>query len=314
MKTLERTEIINPQKTIDLSFAISPRSVTIVNGKMFFVDEYAHKLFVTDNYGKVLNSFGQKGSGRDDFFYPTCVCADDENTLWITDRWNHRIKRLSVDGKTLLSVGGYGSEKDKFSEPTGIQYYSGHIYVADRNNHRVRIFDKKGDFIRCFGIKGADKEYFEGDEFKKGYIFQSWFVMAAKFLTPDTFFHKEGNVIGNMEYPAALAVSENGEIIVVDSASDRLKWFSNNGNLIGGVEPENLSVPFEFISGITFLDNEKCIMTTELNDKAVVLNKNSDIICLLSYPAGRLNFPYCEGNTVWILDNWNKQLHKFSLK
>jgi len=314
MHVLEKIKTINPEKSIDLSFTISPRSLSFVNGKMVLVDEYAHKLYFLDSNGKVINSIGQKGNGGDDFSYPTCVCVDDENTLWVTDRWNHRIKRLSADGKTILCVGTYGTEKDQFSEPTGIQYYDGHIYVADRNNHRVKIFDKKGQLIRLFGVKGPEKKYFESPEFKKGYIFQSWFFMSTKFSTPETFFHKEGNVIGNMEYPIGLSVSKKGEIIVIDSASDRLKWFSSDENLIKSIAPEKLSVPFEFISDAAFLDEDKCVLSTEMNDTAVVVDKNLEILCLLSYAGGRLNYSYFEENTVWVLDNWNRKLHIFRLK
>ena len=314
MSVLEQIKTIVPEKSIDLSFTVSPRSLTFVNGNMVLVDEYAHKLYFLDSNGKVISSAGEKGKDSDSFFYPTCICTDDENTLWVTDRWNHRVKRLSADGKTMLSVGEYGSSNVNFSEPVGVQFYGGYVYVADRNNHKVRIFDKQGNFIRCFGVKGPEKKYFESAEFKKGYIFQSWFVMATKFCTPDTSFHKEGNIIGNMEYPLGLSISEKGEIIVIDSANDRLKWFSRDENLIGTIEPENLPVPFEFISDVTFSGDDKCIMTTELNDKAVVLDRNSEIMCLLSYPGGRLNYSYCDSNTVWVLDNWNKQLHVFRLR
>jgi DNA-binding beta-propeller fold protein YncE len=68
---------------------------------------------------------------------------------------------------------------------------NGDIYVADSNNHRIQVFDKHGIYVRKFGEFGTGK--------------------------------------GQLAFPCDLEISNDGEIIVCDSANYCILFFTKNG-------------------------------------------------------------------------------------
>lgn len=293
---------------------ISPTSVTYNDGLFVIVDQITHALYWLDNKGKAVLRIGSKGKNDDQFHYPTGIFSDDEHTLWVTDRWNHRVKRLSADGKTLLVFGKYGSKPGEFSEPWGISVWHNTVIVADRNNHRIQCFDKQGNFIRCFGISGPDKTYYEGNEFKKGFVFETWCKTTHRFAGPATYFHKEDYKIGTLEYPCSVAVSQSGTIFVVDSGNDRIQEFSHDGELKQSFTKNDGTFGMEFIAYIACFGDDSLAISSELGDTVYILDKNRRLTAHLSVPGSKLNYVFPADDTLWVADSWNSKLYKFMWK
>lgn len=81
--------------------------------------------------GKLIASWGQFGSGPDDFDQPHALAMDSRGRLFVGDRGNNRIKILDQNGKLLDSW-------YQFSRPSGIYIdRNDTIYVADSESGSV---------------------------------------------------------------------------------------------------------------------------------------------------------------------------------
>ncbi len=303
---------VTPQESWDLLKLglVCPSGIVCFDESYIIVDRYAHKLCFLDKRGGLIKTVGG-ASGRP-FSYPRNICVDDEGMLWVTDSWNHSIKKINRDGKIMACFGGYGENHGEFSEPWGISFHNGEIIVSDRNNHRIQIFDKQGNFIRQFGLSGPDREYFESDKFKTGFVYEYWLKTSNRFSTVETCFRKDGYEVGNMEYPLNISVSERGEIAVVDSGNDRIQRFSHDGELIGGFTKRD---GLDFFADAVFLDDDSLLVSGEVSDKVFVVDKNNDLIGQISAQGAKLNYICVENKEIiLVLDSWNKKLYKFLWK
>lgn len=136
--------------------------------------------------------------------------------------------------------GQLGQGKGQFSSPHGFCLgIDEEVVVADTNNHRIQIFDKMGEFKHEFGTAGKE----EG---------QLWYprkvaVMrgSGKFVICDRgnersrmqIFSKSGHflkkiVIRYIDIVAGLAITNDGNIVAVDSVSPTVFIIAETGDLL----------------------------------------------------------------------------------
>lgn len=168
-------------------------------------------------------------------------------------RQNGKMANMQIRTK----FGTLGSGKAQFNSPHGFCLgIDEEIIVADTNNHRIQIFDKNGEFKYSFGSPGRE----EG---------QLWYprkvtVMreTGKFVVCDRgnersrmqIFNKNGHFLKKIsiryiDIVAGLAITQNGEIVAVDSVSptvfriaesgDLLKWFDCSDHMR---EPSDIAI------------------------------------------------------------------------
>ncbi len=293
---------------------VAPSSVLFYKGSFVICDPFTHRIIWLDTKGKVIRTIGSMGAGADQLHYPTSLCLDDEEMLWVTDRWNHRIKRIDEAGKTLACIGKYGDNPGQFSEPWGIGFGDGHILVTDRNNHRVQSFSKDGTYQGTFGCSGPDQKYFESTEFKKGFAYTTWYAQSNRFATVETFFHKDHYVIGSMEYPCGLSIASNGDILLVDTGNDRIRQFNSNGDLQRTLIPDELLSESDFLLDVHASASGNTFVSFELRDTILKLDSNYCVTGLLRAPDGRLSHCTTEGNRLYSLDSWNRTIYTFTIQ
>ncbi|RNA13251.1 brain tumor -like [Brachionus plicatilis] len=150
-------------------------------------------------------------------------------------RQNGKMANMQIRTK----FGVLGSGKTQFNSPHGFCLgIDEEIIVADTNNHRVQVFDKDGEFKHAFGSPGRD----EG---------QLWYprkvtVMrdSGKFVVCDRgnersrmqIFSRSGHFLKKIsiryiDIVAGLAVTQNGDIVAVDSVSPTVFRLNENGEL-----------------------------------------------------------------------------------
>lgn len=310
---METLSVIQPYTLWDLTHhsIMYPSDILYLNGDYIIIDQYNHRILWIDNKGALIRSSCKCGGTKNLFQYPTSLCTDYHDSIWVTDRWNHCVRHLSGKGELLGSFGVYGTQPGTFSEPWGIGFNSGKLYVSDRNNHRIQVFDTQGNFITAFGNSGPDKEYFESNDFKRGFIFEHWKNISHKFLTYDTLFYDNEYTIGTFEYPQNLSLSPSGNIAVADTGNDRIQIFSSSGSLIESITTHTIPDKGDFFSDILFIDDDTLLITAELNNIAYRKSGN----CVETYytlPEGRLNCISKGANgDVIALDTWNAKLAFF---
>jgi len=83
------------------------------------------------------------------FRLPDYMCVSpDQQSLYISDRWNHRVQVFDLDGHFKFAFGKPGTAPGHFAEPKQIAFdREGNVYVVDRLNDRVQVFTQNGQWL-----------------------------------------------------------------------------------------------------------------------------------------------------------------------
>lgn len=123
--------------------------------------------------------------------------------LFVTDARTDKVCKLDTLGNIFKETGGYGWDASSFDIPSDVFATTLNIYVADKNNHRVQRFDKDLNFISSLSTR---------DNNNKDLSFG---------------------------YPLSCAVSNQGDLYILDSENKRVIKFDLFGNFVqnfGGYE------------------------------------------------------------------------------
>lgn len=126
--------------------------------------------------------------------HPAALALDPDGNLHLADTGNHRIIKCDPQGRLLREVGGFGFGNEQFDRPVDLWAGNGlDVFVADYNNQRLQRYDKDLNFISSYA---SDVSLEENLQFG---------------------------------YPAAVALSSQGELVVADHEFKRLLRFDAFG-------------------------------------------------------------------------------------
>lgn len=158
--------------------------------------------------GDYLLTIGGPGQGPGQFLFASGVAVLD-GRLYVSDI-STELPRVSVfnasTGAYLFAFGGPGAAGGKMVEPYALAAASGVLYVVDRNLNRVSIFDGDGNYIKHWGNPDPS-----ADEDPN---------------TPPT------TAPGQFDAPCGVAVSEPGDVYVLDCGNSRVQQFTPMGDFV----------------------------------------------------------------------------------
>ncbi len=114
--------------------------------------------------------------------------------IYVTDSGTDEIYKLDTLGNVLKSAGGYGWGEDQFDNPVDVFANPLSVYACDKNNHRVERFDKDLNFVSFLYTRNSDTT---GERFG---------------------------------YPLSCALSQQGDLYILDSENKRIVKFDMFGN------------------------------------------------------------------------------------
>lgn len=121
---------------------------------------------------------------------------DIEGNLYVVDREASMLVKYAPSGDSVLAVSGRGSDQLQFDNPVSVFARRGtDIYVADLVNHRVQRFDHNLDYISTLYTRD------DADERKR------------------------------FGYPRDVAVTRQGDVLVVDGENRRVLKFNGFGDV-----------------------------------------------------------------------------------
>jgi len=129
--------------------------------------------------------------------------------LYVVDEGRGVIQALKAAGQITSTVGGFGWNAGTFDRPTGIATDGLNVYVSDYGNHRIQRFDRNLAYL-------------------------------SSLTTRDTSIHE-----ARFGYPTGVALSQSGELFVLDGENYRVLRFSQDGRFqqtFGGTETENRKI------------------------------------------------------------------------
>lgn len=113
------------------------------NGNLYAVDSAGRKVYVFDQSGQLINTFGKSGDGEGDFKFPSSIAIDSRGMVYITDKHKELIMVFSDTGGYVYSLGSPGEIPGKFRIPSFISIDDDdRIYVIDAG--RVQVLKEIG--------------------------------------------------------------------------------------------------------------------------------------------------------------------------
>ena len=228
---------------------------------VYIADEWLNRISIFDKDGNFLSKWGVPGSGDGEINKPSGIRFDKEESMYLVDSGNNRVQKFTKDGKFLAKWGEAGSGEGQFNLPWGLTIDNrGDVYVADWRNDRIQKFTADGKYLAEFGSSGSGVGEFNRPTGvavdKDGDIYiADWRNDRVQVLTPDgkhitTFRGDAGLSKWGVEklkanpdhlrmrallrdyseelrfwHPKAIAIDEEGRVIIIDSARDRLQVY-----------------------------------------------------------------------------------------
>jgi len=184
--------------------------------------------------------FDITGQAAGGFALPSDVAVGRDGRVYVVDGGNHRVVAFDRSGRYLSSIGRMGSAEGQFMDPVGIGTDgNGRVYVADSGNRRIQLFDAEGRFQHAFPVqsRGAAvrpidiapdasgaRLYVTGNDNHKVMEFDARGKLQREW-------GGQGEGAGEFRYPATLAVTPQGAVVVVDALNARVQVFDAGGRL-----------------------------------------------------------------------------------
>lgn len=132
-----KNELIQP---VDLAVAD--------NGEIFVLDKKLSKVFIYKEDGKLLRSFGEKGTLPGQFQNPHGLALTLKGEIVVADTGNHRIQVFLPNGYFSYELGNVGTNAGEFKSPVSVAVDPlGNIFVADAILNRLTKFSPSGVFL-----------------------------------------------------------------------------------------------------------------------------------------------------------------------
>ncbi len=233
--------------------------------------------------GKILHSFGSRGSGQGEFSNPQGVAVDKRGNIFVADSGNHRIQKFTAKGEFLAAVGTRGSGHLQFETPYDIAINASNnkVYVVDAR-HRVQVLNSDLTFSSIFGEQGSGKGQFDYpygiacDSTGKVYVADGFnnriqvFTAEGRFLR---MFGRWGGGRGELKCPTFIAVDANNVVYVCDSENYRISVFTSEGQFISsfGRKGEKRGEFTDNIGGVAVDDDNGIVCVCDRKAKCIQL-------------------------------------------
>lgn len=113
--------------------------------------------------------------------------------IYVADTSTNELIKLDLNGKILKTTGGFGWQASMFDNPVDVSATALNVYVSDKNNNRIQYFDKDLNYLSEFSTQNSTD---------LRYLFN---------------------------YPVCSAVSNQGDLFILDSDNKRILKFNLSG-------------------------------------------------------------------------------------
>lgn len=171
-------------------------------------------------------------------------------SIYVTDTGKDEVLKIDSLGNVLKVFGGYGWDENSFDDPVDIFADPLSVYVADKNNHRIQKFDRNLNYISSLFTRESDD--------------------------PQQAFG----------YPLSCAISNLGDLFVLDSENKRVIKFNLFGKFIqnfGGFDAGNfvLNNPTRLAiasnGNVFVLDDERIVVFDQYGNGVLIINMQTKV-------------------------------------
>ncbi len=129
--------------------------------------------------------------------------------LYVTDEGTNEVYKLDTLGNVLKYTGGFGWDESQFDTPSDVFANPLSVYICDKNNSRIERFNKDLNYISSLYTRDSD------------------------------------NKSERFGYPISCALSQQGDLYILDSENKRIVKFDLFGNFVqnfGGYDAGSFSL------------------------------------------------------------------------
>jgi outer membrane protein assembly factor BamB len=227
-------------------FGDVPLATIDPQGRIWVADPHTNQIQIFDLDGTFLESWGEPGSGPGQFDFVRDngqgignVDFDSDGNIYVSEGGNRRIQKFDKDRSFVTMWGSNGTDGGQFLSPFVMRISpNGNVYVMDDFRGDIQVFDPDGTFLYKFGdpwtTDGAvtDITAFEFDASGNVYaveddnqiqVFDERGAYLQTIVAPGT---------GGLNVPVDLAFDPQGNIYVVNIASNDVAVFDPDGTLL----------------------------------------------------------------------------------
>jgi DNA-binding beta-propeller fold protein YncE len=141
-------ELVNPTGVV-----LSPDGA-----RLYVADSKGNKVAIYDMAdGKLISTFGERGSGEGQFYAPTSLAFGPEGNLYVVDQLNTRVVVCDGDGGVVDQFGTRGVGFGQFVRPKDVAVDErGFIYVTDASLNNMQLFDYDFTLLTFVGQFGKE--------------------------------------------------------------------------------------------------------------------------------------------------------------
>lgn len=129
-------------------------------GRVYVADTYGHDIKVFDDAGRLLATWGRRGTGAGELNYPTHLWLTD-GTLLVADSMNARVQGFDREGRPTLRFGERGLYVGNMVRPKGVAADDeGNLYVVESMHDTLLVFDRRARLLMSLTGSDSDNGHF----------------------------------------------------------------------------------------------------------------------------------------------------------
>ncbi|XP_020917648.1 E3 ubiquitin-protein ligase TRIM71-like [Exaiptasia diaphana] len=117
-----------------------PWSLAFDNYKYFVSFIGVNIVYVFDENGVLLYTFGMKGNKEGQFNEVRGLAVFGREMLLVCDLYNHRVQVFTQDGQFISSLGSYGSGLGQMKRPYDVAVTHGQVFVLECLDRRIQVW------------------------------------------------------------------------------------------------------------------------------------------------------------------------------
>lgn len=126
------------------------------SGRTYVADTHAHDVKVFDDEGRLVATWGRRGTEAGELNYPTHLALAD-GLLLVSDSMNARVQGFDLQGKPVLGFGERGLYVGNLVRPKGVAADDeGNFYVVESMHDTLLVFDREARLL--MSLTGSDNE------------------------------------------------------------------------------------------------------------------------------------------------------------
>jgi DNA-binding beta-propeller fold protein YncE len=202
-------------------------------GRIYVLDNDRSKIKIFSYRGEPLGVADLPGVGERPVF--GAITIDLDGNLYVGENESCQVLVFGPNGKPRGRMGECGSEPGQFQAITGIAVTKDSIVVTDAQVVAVQVFDRKGNLVRGWGAHEMGIANFSLPQ--SVVVDSGGRVIAIDMMRHEIkFFDSEGHFLdrfgglgwrlGQVAYPAGIAIDSEDHLYVVEKGNARVQVFA----------------------------------------------------------------------------------------